>query len=337
MPYPSASPRLIEPGDIIAINGLVSSLNTELARVIAKYGPEVEIRTDHGYAVGEYAKVRVEIVHGRMRLDGSPLPIGDGGQDCATDPPAPSAERDVPPGQSWALRHHRTLAEVGDCDTCASVARCLNAGPGGACHHHHPTAPADPAPDATPDPVASASGITTLDMVRSLVAQGERITGASLARHMGCSQVTGSRRLAGLEMAGHVRRTGTGAATSYEMTSPASAAAGEAPAPKLTITLPPPACSTSAPRPAPEPVGRETLPEDVLRGSPIDPDPAPAPAADIETVVEWLRAQGDRVEVGTGGTWRLAGSPRWSDHDLLNRANAKRQSLGLPPFSLRRG
>jgi len=336
MPSPSASPRLIEPGDILAINGLVSSLNTELARVIAKYGPEVEIRTDHGYAVGEYAKVRVEIVHGRMRLDGSPLPTGDGGQDCATDPTAPSAERDVSPGQSWALRHHRTLAEVGNCDTCASVARCLNAGPGGACHHHS-TAPTDPALEAAPDPAAS--GITALDMVRSLVAQGERITGASLARYMGCSQVTGSRRLAGLEAAGHVRRTGTGAGTCYELVTEASAAADEAPAPapKLTITLPPPACSTSAPRPAPKPAGRETLPEDVLRGSPIDPDPAPASAADIDTVVEWLVAQGDKIEPGTGGTWRMAGSPRWSDRDLLNRANAKRERLGLPPFSLRRG
>lgn len=313
MPYPSTAPRLIDPADVIAINGLVSALNTELARVIAKYGPDadVEVRTDHGYAVGEYAKVRVDIIHGRMRLDGSPLPTGDGGQDDAADPPAaPRAERDVPPGQSWALRHHRTLAEVGNCDTCAS---------------------ADPAPDAAPDPVASASSLTALDLVLDLAARGERITGASLAQALGVSQVTGSRRLAGLEQAGHVRRTGIGAGTRYELvTETTSATAVPEPSPVVT----------PVPRPLPDslPVGgRAVLPEDVLRGSPIDPDPAPAPAADIETVVEWLRAQGDRVEVGTGGTWRVSGSPRWSDRDLLNRANAKRQSLGLPPFSLRRG
>jgi len=125
---------------------------------------------------------------------------------------APGAARDVPPGESWAFVTHRTLAEVGPCDTCGAVTRCLNAGPGGRCDHHRPADPAT-APEPTPDPVAVVSGA----VVRDMVARGERITGAGLARALGVSQVTGSARLRDLVQAGLVRRVGKGAGTRYEL------------------------------------------------------------------------------------------------------------------------
>jgi len=75
---PTTAPRIIDPVDVVEINDRVAALNATLARAVAKYGPAVEIRTDHGYSVGEYAVVRVDITHGRLRLTGDPLPGLDG-------------------------------------------------------------------------------------------------------------------------------------------------------------------------------------------------------------------------------------------------------------------
>jgi hypothetical protein len=177
--------------------------------------------------------------------------------------------------------------------------------------------------------------------VRAIAAAGERITGAALANALVVSLAVGRRHIAGLEAAGHVRRIGTGAGTRYELLAVPDPAPTDPvekiDTPALTITLPPPARSAPTPRQESEalPSARATLPEDVLRGRPADPDPAPV--SDVDPVIEWLISQGDKIEPGTGGTWRVAGSARWSDRDLVKRANAKRLALGLPPFSLRRG
>jgi hypothetical protein len=267
---------------------------------------------------------------------------------------APGAERDVPPGQSWAFPTHRTQAEVGICDTCASVTRCLNAGPDGGCHRHHPAAPAEeakadapppgdtaprpaPVPKDQPEPSAD-----SLAVIRRLAAAGERITGASLGRALGVSGFTGSHRLRRLEQAGHVRRAGTGAGTRYELVEEVAPIAATptpepAPAPPLTINLPPPARSTPAPRPATEPLpaGKASLPEDRLRLDPsVDADTVPA--TDIDTVVDWLRAQGIAVVLQLDGLWSLNKVRDHAARDLLIHANKLRKAVGLPPFRVRR-
>jgi len=63
--------RQIDPADVEALAARVKALNQELARVVGKYGPAVEIRPGHGYTIGEYAYVKVEITHGRLSI-GSP-------------------------------------------------------------------------------------------------------------------------------------------------------------------------------------------------------------------------------------------------------------------------
>ncbi|MEO0034324.1 MAG: hypothetical protein RLZZ501_347, partial [Pseudomonadota bacterium] len=174
--------------------------------------------------------------------------------------------------------------------------------------------------------------------VGCLAAAGERITGAALAKVLGCGVVLARRHLADLEEAGIVHRIGTGAGTRYELTS-MSAGAPFGPVEKidmaaLNVALPPPARSVPRAVPEPLPAGRAVLPEDVLRDRHRDPEPAPT---DIDTVIDWLAANGDRVAITGNGGWRLNGTSGWSERDLVKRANGKRAELGLPAFSLGRG
>lgn len=167
--------------------------------------------------------------------------------------------------------------------------------------------------------------------VVDLVAAGAKVTGIALANALGCGLATARKQLAGLEAAGRVRRIGIGAGTRYELVDGGDAAASD-PVEKINTAPPSP---PSIPRAAPEalPAGHAPLPEDVLRDRRRDPEPAPT---DIDTVVDWLAANGDRLEV-TGESYRLNGTTGWTARDLIKRANGKRAELGLPAFSIGRG
>jgi len=198
--------------------------------------------------------------------------------------------------------------------------------------------PAEPGGEATTSgPGTGQKGRLTsaevLTHVGALVAAGERITGAALTKVLGCGVVLARRHLAALEEAGTIHRIGTGAGTRYELAvvvDPIETIDVAA----LTVPLPAPA--RSVPRAAPErlPAGRAVLPEDVLRNRRPDPEPAPA---DIDTVLDWLAANGDRVAATGNGGWQLNGASGWSERDLVKHANSKRAELGLPVFGLGRG
>jgi hypothetical protein len=59
---------LVSIAEVERTQELVNALNSHLTSLIAKY-PLVEVRTGHGYSIGESARVTVEFVHGRITVE----------------------------------------------------------------------------------------------------------------------------------------------------------------------------------------------------------------------------------------------------------------------------
>lgn len=164
--------------------------------------------------------------------------------------------------------------------------------------------------------------VKALSMVRMMLAAGQRVNGATLAKAMDCAQPQASLYLRALEKQGVLKRTGRGALVQF--VSAKEALSGSAPAS-------PPESMRPVNSAQNRPTAGTRLAEDVLRDMPlIDNGSAPA---DMETALSWFQANGGRLKRNRDA-WTVDGTAISSVKELVEGINARRLTLKLPPFSL---
>lgn len=178
---------------------------------------------------------------------------------------------------------------------------------------------------------ANTQQAATLDAIRQAAAAGDVITSVLVAERIGCSLPTARKYIGELVDAGLVVNHGTRTSPKYAL--------ADQPAPVAELdgytdpvdTAPQPVITRKpAADPAPAMPARAVLPEDKLRQT-----PEAASHVNMETVAQWLRANGCKsLTEEAPGCWSLEGAVL-SDKDLLKRANKARKTLNLPSFSVR--